>query len=221
MYVQQKYIDLFNDETQARAFVQGVWDKGYMVLLDFLTPETKAELDAFLADRTQCNKKNDELQGTIAQKLATADEMMKILNTIHRHRAAIEGIPFVPLKVEKQSWGFPYKNATAGAKTVQTHFHYDAAYTNVLIPFVLPPSETNEGHLLVYPSLRKRIKNKFLCSALSRILRDVPFSRNLYPGIQVPYTVGGFHFFFGDISFHGVLPIKHGERLVMTINSHW
>ena len=95
MYVQQKYIDLFNDETQARTFVQGVWDKGYMVLLDFLTPETKAELDAFLADRTQCNKKNDELQGTIAQKLATADEMMKILNTIHRHRAAIEGIPFV------------------------------------------------------------------------------------------------------------------------------
>lgn len=221
MYVQQKYIDLFNDEAQGRAFVQEVWDKGYCVLYDFLTPETKAAFDAFLADRTQCNKKNEQLNGTIAQKLATSDEMMKILNTIHRHRAAIEGVPYVPLVVEKQSWGFPYKDARGGAKTEQTHFHYDAAYTNTLIPFVLPPRESGEGHLIAYPNLKRRIKNRLLYGIISRMIRDLPFTRKFYPGVSIPYTVGGFHFFFGDLSFHGVLPIKKGERLVMTINSHW
>lgn len=220
-YIQQKYVDLFNDETQARAFVQKVWDTGYNVLYDFLTPETKAEFDALLADRSKGNKKGPELAGTIAERLATSDEMMKVLNTIHRHRAAIEGVQFVPLKVEKQSWGFPYKDARQGAKTEQTHFHYDAAYTNTLIPFVLPPSESGEGHLTVYPNLKRRIKPAIVRQIFSRILRDLPFTRKWYPGITVPYTVGGFHFFFGDISFHGVLPIKTGERLVMTINSHW
>lgn len=219
--IQQKYIDLFNDEVQARAFVQKVWDTGYNVLYDFLTPETKAEFDVFLADRSKGNKKNNELMGTVAERLATSDEMMKILNTIHRHRAAIEGVPFVPLKVEKQSWGFPYKDARQGAKTEQTHFHYDAAYTNTLIPFVLPPAGSGEGHLTVYPNLKRRIKPAIVRQIFSRILRDLPFSRKFFPGINVPYTVGGFHFFFGDISFHGVLPIKTGERLVMTINSHW
>jgi hypothetical protein len=222
MYIQQKYIDLFNDEEQARAFVEKVWNTGYNVLLDFLTPETKAEFDALLADRSQGNKKNDELNGTIAQKLATSDEMMKVLNTIHRHRAALEGVPFVPLKVEKQSWGFPYKDARQGAKTEQTHFHYDAAYTNTLIPFVLPPKESGEGHLVAYPNLKRRFKAfPLIGKILARLLRDLPFTRNFYPGVTIPYTVGGFHFFFGDVSFHGVLPIKTGERLVMTINSHW
>jgi hypothetical protein len=221
MYIQQKYIDLFNDEIEARAFVQKVWDTGYAVLLDFLTPETKAKFDELIADRTKGNKKNEELAGTIAKDLATSDEMMKILNTIHRHRAALEGVPYVPLTVDKQSWGFPYKDARNGASTEQTHFHYDAAYTNTLIPFVLPPDDTGEGHLIAYPNLKKRIKNRFLCGLVSRFLRDVPFARTLFQGTQVKYTPGGFHFFFGDISFHGVQPITHGERLVMTINSHW
>jgi hypothetical protein len=221
-YIQQKYLDLFNDEMRARAFVEEVWHKGYAVLFDFLTPETKANIDALIRDRSVGNKKNEELAGTIAKELATSDEMMKVLNTIHRHRAALEGVPFVPLKLEKQSWGFPYKDARGGAKTEQTHFHYDAAYTNTLIPLVLPPHESGEGHLITYPNLRRRFKAfPILGKILSRILRDVPFSRNVYPGVLVPYTVGGFHFFFGDVTFHGVLPIKTDERLVMTINSHW
>jgi hypothetical protein len=221
MYIQQKYIDLFNDEAQAQAFVQKVWDTGYAVLLDFLTPETKAKFYELIADRTKGNKKNDGLAGTIAESLATSDEMMKILNTIHRHRAALEGVPYVPLKVEKQSWGFPYKDARNGAQTEQTHYHYDAAYTNVLIPFVLPPDDTGEGHLIAYPNLKRRFKSSLVRKIFSRFLRDVPYARTLFPGTQIKYTPGGFHFFFGDISFHGVQPITHGERLVMTINSHW
>jgi hypothetical protein len=221
-YIQQKYVDLFNDEAKGRAFVEEVWHKGYAVLLDFLTPDTKAKIGTLIHDRSVGNKKNAELAHTIAKELSTSDEMMKILDTIHRHRASLEGISFVPLKTEKQSWGFPYKDARGGAKTEQTHFHFDAAYTNTLIPFVLPPTESGEGHLLIYPNLRRRFKVfPFIGKVLARILRDVPFSRHFYPGVLVPYTVGGFHFFFGDVTFHGVLPIKTGERLVMTINSHW
>jgi hypothetical protein len=222
MYIQQKYIDLFNDEAQSKAFVQQVWDTGYCILLDFLTPDTKAQIDALIADRSMGNKKNEQLAGTIAEQLATSDEMMKILNTIHRHRATLEGVPYVPLKVEKQSWGFPYKDARQGAKTEVTAYHYDAAYTNTLIPFVLPRAETGEGHLVAYPNLRRRFKKfSFIGKIIARIIRDVPFARSIYPGVTVPYTVNGFHFFFGDVSFHGVQPIKHDERLVMTINSHW
>lgn len=220
-FVQQKYIDLFNDKAQAEAFVKTVFADGYAVLYDFLTPETKEGIDALLADRTYGNKKNAELDGTMGGNLAVSGELMKILNTIHETRCRLENRECVPLKVEKQSCGFPYKNARDGATTKPTEFHYDAAYTNVLIPFVLPPEKTGEGHLIIYPSLRKRIKNKFVCSVISRVLRDVPFARTFFPGKFVKYTVGGFHFFFGDISFHGVLPIKHDERIVMTINSHW
>ena len=220
-YVQQKYIDLFNDREQSEAFVKEVFDKGFAVLPDFLTPETKGAIDALLADRTNGNKKDHQLSGTIGDRLAHSDEIMKILNSIHATRCRLENREFVPLTLEKQSFGFPYKNAKDGAKTKPTEFHYDAAYTNVLIPFVLPPSETGEGHLIMYPSLRKRIANSLLCKIASRILRDVPFARLLYKGKEVQYTVGGFHFFFGDISFHGVLPITHDERIVMTINSHW
>lgn len=220
-FIQQKYVDLFNDEKRAESFVKEVFDNGYAVLFDFLTPETKAAIDAYLTDRTNGNKKNDDLAGTVGYELAHSDELMKILNTIHATRGRLEGKKVEPLKLEKQSCGFPYKNAKDGAKTKPTEFHYDAAYTNVLIPFVLPPKESNEGHLIMYPSLRKRIKNRLLCGLYSRFLRDVPFARNLIPGKVVNYTVGGFHFFFGDISFHGVLPIKTGERIVMTINSHW
>ena len=36
--------------------------------------------------------------------------------------------------------------------------------------------------------------------------------------IYQPHTM---YIFFGDLSFHGVDPIKSGERVVVTINSHW
>lgn len=219
-FVQQKYIDLFNDTARTEAFVKEVFDNGFAMLPDFLTPETKGAIDALLVDRAYGNKKNEALHGTVAGNLSVSDELMQILNSIHQTRCRLESREFIPLKVEKQSAGFPYKNATDGAKTKPTEFHYDAAYTNVLIPFILPSGNT-EGHLIMYPSLKKRIKNPLLRKLFSRFLRDVPFARTLYPGTLVKYKLGGFHFFFGDISFHGVLPITHDERMVMTINSHW
>lgn len=219
-YIREEHLARFRDPARAEAFVREVLSKGYVIILDFLTPDTMTHLMEETADRTVGNKKNQELEGSWVHKLAVSDEMMEVLQTIHANRLKIEGKPIVPLKLEKQSWGYPYKNAKDGAKTIQTHYHYDAAYTNTLIPLVLPPSTSGQGHLVAYPNLRTKMPS-LLSKIVSRILRDVPFMRTIFPGVTVPYTVGGFHFFFGDISFHGVEPITEGERLVITINSHW
>jgi hypothetical protein len=56
---------------------------------------------------------------------------------------------------------------------------------------------------------------------LSRLLRHSAWLRKKFGYQIVPYKVGALNLFFGDLSFHGVEPLYKGERLVITINSHW
>jgi len=114
----------------------------------------------------------------------------------------------------------PYKNASDATNKV-TAFHYDGAYINLLFALTMPPHQgKGDGNLVLFPSLRERY-SPLLAKIISRLLGHSKGLRSLYGYSEVIYQIDAMHIFFGDISLHGVEPIKTGKRSVITINSHW
>lgn len=203
------------------ALVMQMLNTGHAVLPHFLDDETEAKLHTFMADRSFVGKKNDELNGTVAGDLRASDEIFAFCEAMVKKRHEIEGKIHTALSREKQFVGFPYKDARNGASTVETEYHYDAAYVNCVLPIVLPENrEKNGGNLEVFPNLRKKYP-AIICKPLSEVLRRSSFARNIFGYVVVPYEIDAMHLFFGDVTLHGVPPIKVGERIVMTVNSHW
>ena len=217
----QKYINLFNDDEQLTALVKEVLDKGYVALDDFLDEETKAAFHRTASDRSNGNKKNEELKGTPIYELGHSPLMLKISQKIYDKRCELTGEPKVTLDPTQQFVGMPYKDGREGNVNKETAYHFDGAYSNWLLPLVLPADQSKgDGNLVMFPNIRQKypmIVSKLLC----RLLRHSHLFRKLYGQTEVVYKVDTMYFFFGDISFHGVEPISNGERLVVTINSHW
>jgi len=212
---------LLQDDAKLTAFIKEILEKGHATLEHFFDDETEQKLHEFMADRTWTHKKNEQLDGTIAGDLRNSDEIFAFCEAIIKKRHELEGKPHVALRRDKQTVGFPYKDARNGAKTIETEYHYDAAYFNGVLPIVLPENpEKNGGNLEIFPNLRKKYP-AIICKPLSEILRRIPFARSLYGYVVVPYKVDAMHCFFGDVTLHGVPPITSGERVVMTVNSHW
>ncbi|MBX9906679.1 hypothetical protein K2X96_02145 [Patescibacteria group bacterium] len=209
------YISKITDQSWHRELVESMWKQGYVMLSDFLTPDAFSELRA--TGERLANKKTIELQGSIADRLAHSEEFMALFNGLHKIRAEKEGKDFVPLQPERQMIGFPYKDARDGKRTEETEYHYDGAYANATLALKMP--ETG-GELIAFPNLRTS-KNAFLIKLFSRALRHVPFLRRVVPHIIARSRPNDLCLFFGDRTFHGVEPIESGERLILTINSHW
>jgi hypothetical protein len=214
-----KYKNL--SDAEINQFVRTIFQQGYIALSEFLAPETWNRLLAFCADRKIAQKKTQDLNGSIAHDLIFSEEIFSLFNKIYQQRCLLENKPYIPLKKENQVCGFAYKNALEGQKTYETDFHYDGAYVNGVLAIVLPPDPSKDGgHLTLFPNFRKK-QAPLISKIFSRILRHSPLARKLYGSTLVPYQEGAMHLFFGDISFHGVAPIKKGERLILSINSHW
>lgn len=213
--IHERYKNKLTDEGWVRELVEEIFDRGYVMLPDFLDDESFAALTKVALERS--NQKADQLKGTVAYELAHGDEIMRFYNTVYRIRCEKEGKPFVELDSRKQMLGFPYKDARDGKKTKETQYHYDGAYVNITLGIMMPPKG---GELIAFPNLRKG-RHPLLEKIFSRMLLHSRFMREFTPHIVARSKPNGLCLFFGDLTFHGVEPIVEGERLIMTINAHW
>jgi hypothetical protein len=222
MFVNQKYRDILSSPRKARVLTQEILEKGYVLLPEFLCQDIFAQLKALGETRAIVGKKNEELKGTLAHELAYSDEIFAMCEVLHQARGEIEGKIHPPLERKRQVVGFQYKDARGGAKTVETAYHFDGAYINLVLPIMLPPrGDHTPPDLELFPNLRKRFSPYIVSASVARLLRHSLRSRDWFNSEKVRYEVGTIIVFFGDITFHGVPPIAEGERLVMTVNSHW
>lgn len=222
MFINEKYLDIFIDSERTKDLTREILDRGYVQLPQFLSEDIFAQLKTLGASRTIINKKNNELKGTLAYELAYSDELFSMCEALHRARHELEGRPHIPLDRSHQVVGFPYKDARNGATTVETDYHFDGAYLNLVLPILLPPRDQRvRPDVELYPNLRKRFSPYLLSASVARLLRHAAWSRDWFGSTKVRYEVGAIMVFFGDITFHGVPAIVEGERLVMTVNSHW
>ncbi|MGD1867371.1 MAG: hypothetical protein ACFB0D_22710 [Phormidesmis sp.] len=221
MLVNEQYRSAVTDDTTVRALAQKILQDGYVELPSFLTAQAWESLIALAKNREQGNKKRAALAGTIAHELAFSDEIYAFSNRIYRSRCELEGTKYIPLKRSKQVVGLPYKDGRNGKFNTATHYHFDGAYINIIIPIVLPSNaEQDGGSLVIFPNLRRQY-GVFISKFIGRGLRYSDWLRKLWGYKVIRYQLGTCYVFFGDISLHGVAPITAGERMVLTINSHW
>jgi hypothetical protein len=222
MFISHKYLDIFSNPNKTKVLTEEILDEGYALLPQFLAGDIFAQLKALGESRTIINKKNDQLKGTLAHDLAYSDEIFSMCEVLHKARRDIEGRKQLPLDRARQVVGFPYKDARGGATTVETDYHFDGAYINLVLPIILPPRGAQaRPDLELFPNLRQRYSPYLLSASIARLLRHFIRFRDWFGSTKVQYEVGTCILFFGDVTFHGVPPIVEGERLVMTVNSHW
>ncbi len=216
----QNIVDLLHDEARIKTLTQEILDNGFIRVSNFFNQETLSALHTIARDPNFQNKKSEQLDGTIIDTIGRSNEIVELSQKFHDARCAITGETRIVLDPKKQAIGMPYKNA-ANETNIETAYHYDGAYINMLFALQMPEkNEVGNGNLILFPSLRRKY-SPGIAKLVSRILRHFKIARSLYGYKEVIYQVDAMHIFFGDISFHGVEPIKSGERVVVTINSHW
>jgi hypothetical protein len=216
----QNFHALLKDDARLETLVKEILQNGFVVVRDFFDTETLTTLHSMAADPRYQNKKNPEINDSLIGKIGFSDEIIQLSQKICDIRSRLTGKPTVTIVREKQAIGMPFKRAT-DATNIETAYHYDGAYINLLFALTMPPdTKKGDGNLILFPSIRERYA-PFLAKVVSRLLRHSKLFRRLYGYSEVVYEVDAMHIFFGDISFHGVEPIKSGERAVITINSHW
>jgi len=221
MMINEKYRHLLTDDEAIKQAAQDILDQGYIALDNFLTPEAQAAVHAVADERSNCWKKGDELQGTAVYELGKSDEVLELSQRLVDARCDITGEPKTTLTKEKQLVGLPHKDAKNAANNKVTAYHFDGAYINYLLPLVLPEDQSDgSGNLVVFPNLRLKY-SKLVSKMVARLLRHFPWFRKIYGEIEVVYKLDTMVILFADLSFHGVNPISNGERIVITINSHW
>ena len=216
----QNIVDLLKDEARIKVLTQEILATGFIRVSNFFDQETLAALHTIARDSNFQNKKSEQLDGTIIATIGHSSEIVGLSQKFHDARCAITGETRVVLDPAKQAVGMAYKNA-ANETNIETAYHYDGAYINLLFALQMPnKSEVGNGNLILFPSIRRKF-SPGVAKLVSRMLRHFKVARSVYGYKEVIYQVDAMHIFFGDISFHGVDPIKSGERVVVTINSHW
>jgi len=209
------YLEHTKDEVWLASLTYTILEKGFAILPQFLTPEA---FEIFSSEaRGLVGQKAEAVAGTSGYKMAHGPEFMSLFDGLYKARCKEEGKEYVQLKPEKQVVGFPYKDARDGKKTYETEYHYDGAYANATLAIQMPEEG---GELIAFPNLRTG-RNILVIKAFSRLLRHVPFLRRIVPHTIAKTVPNDLCLFFGDRTFHGVEPIKAGERLIMTVNNHW
>ncbi len=223
MVLHSDYIGIAKNKELIEEIVTQVLKNGFYEIPHFLNGELFERLQSIAMHSTQtiANKKNEELKDTDGYQVVLSEDIFSLCDAIHKKRCEMANQEYVPLSREKQTIGFPYKDARNFKKTEETEYHYDGAYVNLLIPILLPLGDATKGNLILFPNLRKKFSIKIFTSIFSEILRWSGMARRLFGFTEVQYTPGNLYIFFGDLSLHGVQPITVGERLVLTINSHW
>lgn len=219
--INEKYQSLLTDDEEVSRVAKEMLDTGYVALENFLDTASNDSFHAVADNPANKNKKAEQLQGTVIHDFAHSDELMLLSQRLYDARCAVTGEKKVQLQKEKQMVGIPYKDGREGAANKVTAYHYDGAYINFLLPLVLPEDQSKgDGNLVMFPNLRRKYP-AILVKIISRLLRHSSVFRRWYGKTEVVYNVDTMYIFFGDLSFHGVEPISNGERIVVTVNSHW
>lgn len=214
------YLEKIKDPQWHKALVEEIFARGYAILPDFLTPSFFAEVKAFAEahgyeEGGMMNfSKHD---GTVGHTLARSPEFMALFEGLHQARAKKEGKTVLPLQPERQVVGYPYKDARDGKHSHETEYHFDGAYVNATLAIKMPKTG---GELIAFPNIRKS-PSAFFARAYARLLRHIPILRRTVRHVVAKTVPNDLCLFFGDRTFHGVEPIKEGERLIVTINNHW
>lgn len=219
--IREQYKRDATDTQKMISLAQEILKNGYVVLDDFLDDVTKERIHTFIKTIKKHNGKGEELRGTPVYELGYSDEILAFSQALYDARCVITGEQTRKLDAQMQVVGMPYKDGRDMKKNDETPYHYDGAYVNLIIPLLVPEDQIRDGgNLVLFPNLRLHHK-KLVAKILSRLLRHSAWFRTWFGYKKVIYKVDALHAFFGDLSFHGVEPIVSGERLIITINSHW
>ncbi|MFZ2253458.1 MAG: hypothetical protein WAW13_04835 [Minisyncoccia bacterium] len=219
--IHEKYQTIITNSEAAEKVVKEILDHGYIALENFLDDATKEQFDAFTRARKVGNRKGDDLQGTIVYEFGYSDEVLALSQSLHSARCALTGEHHKILEKSKQLVGTPYKGELNPTTNTITAYHYDGAYINLIIPLVLPENQEQDGgNLVMFPNLRLHYP-ALISKVISRLLRHSEWFREWFGYTKVYYKTNTLYIFFGDLSFHGVEPLIRGERVVLTVNSHW
>lgn len=93
-------------------------------------------------------------------------------------------------------------------------FHFDAYILTILIPIFIPQTQSDNGHLILYPNLRKKIRYSFI-NFLEKIFYQNYLSRTIIKNLLkksvnkniIKLKPGNIYFFWGYQSLHANLPI--------------
>jgi len=218
--ISETYLVKVSDPAWHAALVEKIFAEGYVIVPNFLTQSFFAEVKAFAeahgyeeGDMMSFSKH----EGTVGHTLARSPEFMAFFEGLHQARAQKEGRSVAPLRPEKQTVGYPYKDARDGKRSHETPYHFDAAYVNATLAITMP---AEGGELISFPNIRKS-PHAFFARAYARLLRHIPLLRRTVRHVVAKSKPNDLCLFFGDRTFHGVEPIASGERLIVTINNHW
>ena len=219
--INQKYQNLLTDDAEIKKVVTEILNTGYVALDSFLDDASSEAFHTVASDRNNGWKKGEELKGTALYTLAHSDEFLLLSQRLYDARCEITGEPKVQLLKEKQVVGLPYKDATHNGPNEETAYHFDGAHINYLLPLILPADQSDgSGNLVAFPNMRLKYPS-LVSKVIARMLRHSAMFRRWYGETEVVYRTDTMFIIFADITFHGVNPISNGERMVVTINSHW
>ncbi|MFT7507236.1 MAG: hypothetical protein ACI92I_000379 [Acidimicrobiales bacterium] len=219
--INAKYQSLLTDNEAIKKVVQEILDTGYVALDSFLDEPSAAAFHAASLDETVRNKKGEQLRGTPVHEFGYSDDLLLLSQRLYDARCEITGEPKAPILKEKQVVGMPYKDAKHVDQNAETSYHFDGAYVNYLLPLILPADQSDgSGNLVAFPNLRLKYP-PLVSKIVARMLRHSATFRRWYGPTEVAYKVDTLFIVFADLTFHGVNPISNGERMVVTVNSHW
>ena len=118
-----------------------------------------------------------------------------------------------------------FKNLRVIAKTkmhsTSFDFHFDAHQYTILVPIIIPDtdSENSNGNLILFPNLRKKTKSlliniiqkKFFQNKISKIILKFLSRGNLIKKKIIKFNKNNIYLFNGFKSLHGNQPVKEGH----------
>ena len=156
-----------------------------------------------------------------AYKAAVNEKLKELLFGIAREKCKI--LPNVVrgedyISSENIALAFHRKGPSFGnTKRSKNSYHYDDALVTGVFSFSLPPKSSKGSGINIYKNLKKSLGMNFFAKILSRILVEVSFFRKFMKPVFIPYKVGSFTFFFGDVSLHGVEDCVEGDRIAFAV----
>ena len=202
-----------------RDIINTIYSQGSFSIKDFYTREEFNELYGYA--RTLNSEDIMRNFDHPAYKLAVNEKLKTLLIGIAKEKCNVyahltRGKEYVSTK--NISISFHRKGPTYGnsSRTVDA-YHYDDAFITGVFSFSLPPSSSLGSGVHVYKNLKARLGMRFFAKLCSRALGRLPILRKIFKPDFIPYEVGTFTFFFGDITLHGVENCSAGDRVSMSV----
>jgi hypothetical protein len=202
-----------------KEIVNIIYNKGYYTYPDFYS---KDEFDELF--QHALSVKNIDVARNFdhpAYKSAVNEKLKEFLFEVAREKCkflpdVVRGEEYI--SAENIALAFHRKGPSYGnTKRAKNAYHYDDALVTGVFSFSLPPQSSQACGLNVYKNLKYKLGMRNCAKILSRFLIEIPFFRKFIKPVFIPYKVGSFTFFFGDVSLHGVEDCVEGDRVAFAV----